>query len=166
MGHHHYIHILLVEDSETDAYTVQRVLKNHMHSPYQLHHVECMTDAEVLLKDANRKDFNVILLDLGLPDTKDGKETLHRIEAIREDIPVVILTSVNDHDLAVELIGDGAEDFVKKSTIANEPQVICDAIDFAIQRHNNLTTLKDSTSKKIKEQEQVIGWMSGDYSAH
>ena len=166
MSQHHYIHILLVEDSETDAYTIKRVLKKHMHSPYQAHHVECVTDAETLLKEGKQHDFHVILLDLGMPDTKDEKETLHRIEALKEDIPIVILTSVNDHDLAVELIGDGAEDFVKKSTIVNEPQLICDAIDFAIRRHSNLTTLKNTTAKKMKEQEQVIGWMSGDYSAH
>lgn len=155
--------ILLVEDSETDAYTVKRALTKHMNHPCQIHHVETMADAEKALSE--EVEFNMILLDLGLPDTSGGKDTYERITEAKNDTPVIILTSVHDHELAVGFVENGAEDFVRKSSVSADPEVLCDAIDFAVCRHHNLEELKEETNELIKEKDKVIHWMSGGNSA-
>ena len=155
------LNILLVEDSETDAYTVQRALGKYMNHPCTLQHVESMKAAEQYLQKT--KQVDVILLDLGLPDTSGGKDTYERINnAKSENVPVIILTSVHDHDLAVGMVESGAEDFVKKSSVSADPEVLCDAIEFSVRRHNNLEELKEETDALLHEKDNVINWMAGN----
>ena len=158
------LNILLVEDSETDAYTVQRALGKYMNHPCTLQHVESMKDAEQYLKDTTHVD--VILLDLGLPDTSGGKDTYERISnAKSEDVPVIILTSVHDHELAVGMVDSGAEDFVRKSSVSADPEVLCDAIEFSVRRHCNLEEIKEETNALLQEKDNVINWMAGSNTA-
>lgn len=157
-----HINILLVEDSETDAYTVRRILSKHMGHPCRIKHVECMTDAEAALKEDNNIDL--ILLDLGLPDTAGGEDTFQRVENVKDEIPVIILTSVHDHELAVGIVDKGAEDYVRKSSISSDPEILCEAIDFAVCRHEKFESIKEEADKELEEKDRVIGWMCGDYS--
>jgi DNA-binding NtrC family response regulator len=154
--------LLLVEDSTVDAYMIQKVLQKNM--PYQcdITHVDSIKTAEHLLEDAS--DVSLILLDLGLPDTQGGKDTLERINLAQENIPVIILTSKHDHDLAVSLVDKGAEDYVKKEKIASDPERICDAIDFAVCRHKNTSKVKQQRDKAVKEKEYIMTWVAGGYS--
>lgn len=153
--------ILLVEDSETDAYAIRRAVEKHMNHPCNLKHVETMGDAEKTLQSEDGEMIDVILLDLGLPDTSGGKDTFERIESVKSDIPVIILTSVHDHELAVGIVDSGAEDFVRKSSVSADPEVLCDAIDFAVCRHSSVEALKQETDKLLDEKDSVINWMSG-----
>lgn len=156
------LNILLVEDSETDAYAVKRAIDRYMKHPCLLKHVCDMKHAEATLK--SKDHYDLVLLDLGLPDTADAKDTFKRINGINNDIPIIILTSIHDHDLAVGIIDKGAEDFVKKSSVCADPEILCDAMDFAVCRHKNIETLKQETEKLLKEKDSVINWMAGSYS--
>lgn len=156
------LNILLIEDTETDAYTVQRVVRKHLGHPCRIQHVTCMADAENFLKE--HQDIDLILLDLGLPDTTGGEDTFNRVESVKDKIPVIILTSVHDHELAVGIVDKGAEDYVRKSSISADPEVLCDAIDFAVCRHKHVEEIKQKADKELEEKDQVIGWMSGNYS--
>ena len=115
--------ILLVEDSETDAYAISRVLQHHMEFPCELKHVESMAEAETLLQQ-NKDAIDLILLDLGLPDTQGGNDTFQRLENVKEHVPVIVLTSVHDHDLAIGMVDDGAEDYVRKSSVTADPDIL------------------------------------------
>ncbi|MCB9989693.1 MAG: response regulator [Rhodospirillales bacterium] len=156
------MHILLIEDSESDAYTVKRVLSKHMKHPCRVVHAESMAEAEGILSTG---DIDLILLDLGLPDTDGGHDTFHRLSGVKEDIPVIILTSMNDHEMAVSIVGKGAEDFVRKSVISSAPDVLCDVIDFSVCRHKNMLEIKAQKEKEINEKNEVIQWVTGGYSA-
>lgn len=157
------LNILLVEDTEADAYTVQRVLGNAKGPSCTVHRATNMEEAEETLR--NREDIDLILMDLGLPDTNGGEDTFHRIETVKKDIPLIVLTSVNDHELAVGFVDNGAEDYVRKGVIATNPEILCDAIDFALCRHRNKMALKERKDKEIQEKDDVINWISGNYSA-
>lgn len=156
------LNILLVEDNKVDAFAVRRVLDKFMTHPCNVRHVETMADAEAVL--AQKDYIDVILLDLGLPDTVDGKDTFRRMGGVKDDIPVIILTSADDHDLALLIVDSGAEDFVKKSMIADTPQILCDAIDFAVCRHKNLVALKERQEQELEEKNKIIQWVTGSYS--
>lgn len=164
------IRILHIEDSDTDAYAVERALQQHpgkgsekQACSYILKRVTTMREAEETLRDSDQWD--IILLDLELPDTSDRTETFARLAALKADhIPALILTSVNDHQLAVSLVDDGAEDYVRKSAICRQPETLCEAIEFAICRHNNFNAMKDQKNKELEEKDQVIQWVTGSYS--
>lgn len=162
MGKQDKLTLLLVEDSTIDAYMIQKVLGKNMPYPCVIKHVEGMAHAEQFL--AEDDGIDIILLDLGLPDTQGGKDTLIRMQAIQENIPVIILTSKQDHDLAVSLVDEGAEDYVKKEKIASDPERICDAIDFAVCRHKNSNEFKQQKDKAVKEKEAMMEWVTGGYS--
>ena len=150
---------MLVEDSDSDAYTVRRVLRNHMKHPCFVRWARSAEEAEEFLQ--NQPDMvDVVLLDLMLPDTKDEMESFQRMEKVARSRPIVILTSLNDHDLAVDLVANGAEDYVRKSQVTTDPKILCDAIEFAICRHKNIQILQDNNRYK----DQIIQWVTGSYS--
>lgn len=156
------LNILLVEDCETDAYSIRRALSKHMKHPCCVRHVERMADAKTVLEAEHNIDL--ILLDLGLPDTEGGEDTYKGIENIADQVPVIILTSVHDYELAIGMIGKGAENYIRKASVSVDPEALCDAIDFAVCRHHNVETLRDENRKELEEKDQVIGWMTGGYS--
>ncbi len=157
-----HLGILFIEDSQIDAHLVRKVLNKYMSYPCSVRHVEDMAAAEDVLKED--KGIDLILLDLGLPDTAGGIDTFQRIEDIKEDIPVVILTCEHDHELAINIVGSGAEDFIRKSSVSNDPELLCDAIDFAICRHKHLADLKKQKISELEEKDRVIQWITGSYS--
>ena len=158
------IKVLHVEDSDTDAYTVERALGRYAKHVFSLHRARSMQEAEQMLRESD--EWDVVLLDLELPDTKDRTESFMRLEkARRKGMPVLVLTSVNDHELALNLVDNGVEDYVRKSIICSNPDALCEAIDFAIHRFKNFQQMKDSKEKQLKEKDQVIQWVTGGYSA-
>lgn len=157
-----HLDMLLIEDSKVDAYIVRKILNKHMSYPCHVRHVENMTAAEAVLKES--RNIDLILLDLGLPDTDGGTDTFQRMENVKEDIPVVILTNKHDHELAVNIVDEGAEDYIRKSAIGDDPELLCDAIDFAVCRHKHLAELKKQKISELEEKDKVIQWVTGSYS--
>ena len=159
------LNILLIEDSETDAYIIRRVLSSHMRHPCCVIHAESMATAKAILEKSDNKDsIDLILLDLGLPDTNNNDDTFARMNEIKEVIPVIILTNLQDHEFALSTMNAGAEDYVVKSAISKNPEVICDAIDFAVCRHRRIEEIQEEADHDLKEKDMIIRWMSGDYN--
>ena len=155
--------ILHIEDTETDAEIVKRALQKHMKHAYRVERAKSMAEAESILRTVSNIDL--ILLDLGLPDTNDRMDTFQRLEAAKQHaIPTIVLTSVNDRDLAVDMIGNGAGDYVRKSRIGQDPEALCDAIDFAWCREHNMSDLEEQKQRALSEKDDVIHWMGGGYS--
>ena len=159
-----HLRILLVEDGKVDAYVIKSTLNKYMSYHCRVRHAENMAMAEVVLLGGDPVDL--ILLDLGLPDTKGGINTFQRIVDINKTIPVIILTSEHDHELAVSIVDNGAEDYIRKSTMVNDPEVFCDAIDFAVCRHKHLAEIELEKKCDIKEKDMVIQWVTGSYSVY
>lgn len=157
--------ILHVEDSDTDAYAVERALSKDPSTHYTLQRACTMAAAEEMLK-SGPQDWDLVLLDLELPDSTGRNDTYRRISMAKnnDDIPVLILSGVNDQSLAVHMVDDGAEDFVRKALLCTDPESLTDAIAFALCRHKNWTSSRERQRKEMDEKEQVIQWMSGGYA--
>lgn len=157
--------ILHVEDSDTDAYAVERALNKDPSANYHLRRAYTMAEAEGLLKSGAER-WDLVLLDLELPDSTGRNDTYRRISTAKNDdsIPVLILSGVNDVSLAVHLVDDGAEDFVRKSLLCTDPESLTDAIAFALCRHKNWNYLQERQEKEVHEKDQIIQWMSGGYA--
>lgn len=146
--------ILHVEDNEADSYLVKRALQNNMPDATLLR-AETVAGAEAILQSG--KQIDLILLDLGLPDITGRIEAFSRITKHGKDIPVIVLTGFEDHEMVVGLVHDGADNFIRKSMVGSHPQMLCEAINIAFCHRQNI-------ENHIKEKDQVIQWMCGNYS--
>ena len=100
--------VLLVEDSPTDVLLTEEALSEA--SRFRLQSSERLAEALRLLSEAH---FDVVLLDLGLPDSQ-GIDTLRRLRAKNPQVAVVVLTGKDDEELALRALQEGAEDYLVK----------------------------------------------------
>lgn len=141
---------------------IKKVLKMHLCQNHEITCAENMSTALEALRSGER--YDLVLLDLGLPDTSDAQDSFNRVYGSYQDVPIIILTSKADHELAVGLVDEGAADYVKKDKISSDPERICDAIDFAICRHKHTVEEKQQTERAVKEKEAMMEWVRGGYS--
>jgi FixJ family two-component response regulator len=73
----------------------------------------------------------VVLLDLGLPDSQ-GLETLRKVYAQVSEMPIVVLTGLNDEMVGVQAINEGAQDYLIKGQV--DTQLLRRTIRYAIER--------------------------------
>lgn len=130
--------ILLIEDSRTDSFLIQRVIREY--PPLSSHTLiirEDMKSAQAYL-DENRDGISLILLDLGLPDTVDGKDSYEQLALSNvTDIPVIALTSIDNRNMATTLAELGLEDYLCKTDVMLAPLLLAQSIDFILSRHVN-----------------------------
>jgi diguanylate cyclase (GGDEF)-like protein/PAS domain S-box-containing protein len=120
--------LLLVEDNPGDARLLREMINEQDAQDTELMHVECLTDAETHL--ANRA-FDVILLDLGLPDAA-GVASVQRVHRAAPRVPLVVLTGLDDEALAAQALKEGAQDYLIKGQI--ETRGLRRALRYAIER--------------------------------
>jgi signal transduction histidine kinase/DNA-binding response OmpR family regulator len=104
------LRILLVEDNPRDADLLREGLSGLEESP-AIVHVERLGEAVRLLEQA--EPFDVVLLDLGLPDAA-GLAALERANAVAGRVPILVLSGLEDESLAIEAVRAGAQDYLVK----------------------------------------------------
>jgi diguanylate cyclase (GGDEF)-like protein len=119
--------ILLVEDDSDDAEFLRRSLAQHNGS-VDVTRTSLLSDAMKSL-DADR--FDVVLLDLNLPDGR-GAECVERIQEASALVPIVVLSGQGDEDYAVEILNRGVQDYLVKWE--GDGRAILRAIRYAIER--------------------------------
>src|SRR5437667_1050022 len=107
---HKRIRVLLIEDNPGDAKLVGLMLKAAPEPGFDVQHVE---DLQTALAQMKLQAFDVLLLDLNLPDSRE-LSTLGRVHAHDPSIPIVILTGIEDRQKAVEALAQGATDYLVK----------------------------------------------------
>lgn len=131
--------VLLVEDNPGDAYLIQDQFKTAKTYVYHLTHVEYLVRA---ISALSQSSFDVILLDLSLPDSQ-GLETLKTIKEYSLEIPIVILSGINDEKLAIQAVKQGAQDYLVKGQVRDETLV--NSLRYAIERKHIEEQLKKKT---------------------
>jgi DNA-binding NtrC family response regulator len=104
------IKILLIEDNPGDAYLIEEHLEEFANFSYELKIVETLDEALSVLK---KQPFDVILLDLELPDSY-GINTFLIVHNKNPLIPIIILTGLSDRTIESYAIKKGAYDFLVK----------------------------------------------------
>ncbi len=138
--------LLLVEDKPADADVVKRLLvehqsdfatRDHEHTVEirSIEHVRCLAEA---IERVTASEIDVVLLDLGLPDS-DGLETISAMHEHTSTVPVIVLTGRKD--VGVEAIQRGAQDYLIKGRISAE--VLVRTITYAIERTQIVRDLHD-----------------------
>src|ERR671935_1958073 len=101
------VHILVVEDEERLGRLLRRSLQANRHV------VDVVTEGEAGLAAALGGDYDLLILDLGLPDL-DGLEVCRRLRAAGRGTPVLMLTARDEVEDRVAGLDAGAEDYLGK----------------------------------------------------
>src|SRR2546421_2508550 len=121
--------VLVVEDNPADARLLREALAEIADSRFEIAHCETLAQArEFLAKNA----FDVILSDLGLPDSQ-GLETVRHIHTAAPGVPVVVLTALNDESFGSQVLQEGAQDSLVKGQIGG--RLLWRALRYAMERH-------------------------------
>jgi DNA-binding NarL/FixJ family response regulator len=132
--------VLVIEDDDGYAHLVEAMLASTSDLLHRIdldgthpesaavHHVSDLAAGVAALDDG---DVDVVVLDLGLPDSS-GLETLDRVVAQTEFTPVVVLTGLDDRDRGIKAIQSGAKDYLVKSEVTGE--LLVHAVQYAIER--------------------------------
>jgi len=122
------ITVLLVEDNVGDARLIVEALREAAAGDFVLEQVQRLEPALERLK---RTGVDVVLLDLGLSDSQ-GIETFQRTHLAAPGKPIVIISGLDDKQMALEAVRLGAQDYLVKGRI--EGPLLAQAIRYAIER--------------------------------
>lgn len=133
--------VLLVEDNFKQAELFKELLSEAQATRFELTHVQRLDEA---LKRLKQDDFDVLLLDLSLPDSQ-GLETLATVRRTSAVTPIVVLTGLNDKELAVQAIRSGAQDYLVKGQV--DDSAVIQALRYAIERTQMSQKLRESEER-------------------
>lgn len=135
------IKTLLVEDNPGDARLVKEALIDAQDAQFEIVHFDRLKQA---LEELKEKNFDIILLDLTLPD-ETGLNTLYRTHNEVPHIPIVVLTGLSDHELALKALQEGAQDYLVKGQV--ESDLLSRSIRYAIERAQIIASRRESQEK-------------------
>jgi CheY-like chemotaxis protein len=119
--------LLLVEDDPAYARLIEALLGETRAIPFLVDRADRLASA---MARADRGDIDVVLLDLGLPDS-NGLETFRRMRE-RCAAPIIVLTGMDDDELALEAVWAGAQDFLVKGKF--DHKLLEHTLRYSIQR--------------------------------
>jgi signal transduction histidine kinase/HPt (histidine-containing phosphotransfer) domain-containing protein len=132
------VRVLFVEDSPSDAALLEAALCG-LDGHLEIVRAESLDEARRHLVDARTVD--VVLLDLGLPDST-GLATLERVASAAAQLPILVLTGLEDEALGREAVRQGAQDYLVKGQTT--PHTLLRAIQYAIERKRLERALREA----------------------
>ena len=140
--------LLLVEDDPGDVELVARFL-SRTGEEFQLTTVHTLADA---LSTLAKGPFDAVLLDQGLPDSR-GQETFVELHKHVREVPVVVLTGMDDQDSGLELVRLGAQDYLVKGSF--DAALLVRVLRYSIERwalikENDRLRLVEAREREIK----------------
>lgn len=128
--------VLIVEDMAVIARLTQQMLQKALSTTYTSAHT---TTLAATLATLSQQDFDIVLLDLNLPDSRE-LATVAKVVEQAPEVPVIVLTASNDDELGLKAVQLGAQDFLLKGDFN---YIELDrAIMFAIERHRLQRTIR------------------------
>ncbi|MBF1999285.1 MAG: response regulator [Synechococcales cyanobacterium M58_A2018_015] len=132
------VNVLLIEDNLAEARFLQEILKHTGPHRFQFSHVQRLTDA---LQQLANQTFDVLLLDLSLPDSQ-GLASLEVLIRHAPSLPIVVLTNTNDDELAVQAVRRGAQDYLVKRQVNQD--LLVRSLRYAIERKQAAEALREA----------------------
>ncbi|MFA6061789.1 MAG: EAL domain-containing protein [Gallionella sp.] len=143
--------VLLVEDDPSDASLARQALRA---SSGPLFNVVWVTTLAQTLQALQQQAFDVMLLDLSLPDST-GLQTVQAIRRVAPSMPLVVLTGHDDTSFALQTLEAGAQDYLIKGCF--DTDALVRAIRYSIERTLLSANLQQSHDLLLKLSDQVPG---------
>jgi PAS domain S-box-containing protein len=152
------IKIFLIEDNPADARLIREMLTEAKGAQF---HLECAENLKTGLQRLAETETDVVLLDLGLPESQ-GLETFIKVYAWAASVPIVVLTGLTDEALGVTAVQAGAQDYLLKGQV--DARLLSRSIRYAIERKRSQEELrksKDLFEKTFSSQRDAIFILDG-----
>ena len=130
---------LLIEDDLNYTRLLQIIFESNAPEVHLVQVDRLATGLESLAEGG----VSVVLLDLSLPDSK-GLDTFAKVHALVQEVPIVVLTALADETLALELMNQGAQDYLIKTQV-NGPSLVR-SLHYAIRRYQTEQELRSSAA--------------------
>jgi DNA-binding NtrC family response regulator len=138
MNPNDHIKVFLIEDSNDDAELIRRFLTAGQNMHIDVERVDTLSSA---FKRLGEEKYDVILSDLGLSDSW-GLVTFGKVHASSPEVPVIVLTGLDDEAAALEAVHRGAQDYLVKSQIDSRNMI--QVIRHSIERQRLMAQLANS----------------------
>ncbi|MCX6028317.1 MAG: PAS domain S-box protein [Chloroflexi bacterium] len=147
------IRLLLIEDNPNDVRLLRASL-TRIEQPY--FDLECADHLATGLARLATREHDVVLLDLTLPDSV-GFATFAAIRGQAPNVPIVILTGLDDKELAVRAVHEGAQDYLLKDDL--DGRLLTRVIRYAIERNQAelaLRAARDELERRVEERTAAL----------
>jgi two-component sensor histidine kinase/CheY-like chemotaxis protein len=141
-----HIKILLIEDNPGHTCLIQEMLSEAKGVTFDS---ECTDRLSKGLERIDGGNFDVILLDLFLPDSK-GFATFRKVHTEAPGVPIIVLSGLDDEELAVKAVQEGAQDYLVKGHV--ESNLLARSIRYAMGRKQS----EDQIRAALKEKEVLL----------
>jgi diguanylate cyclase (GGDEF)-like protein/PAS domain S-box-containing protein len=135
------VSVLLIEDNPEEAELIRAMLAESRRESFEVEHVVRLQDG---LNRLQAGVVDVVLLDFSLPDSSGLASFEHTREAAPH-VPIVILTNLDDEELALTAVREGAQDYLVKRRVDSD--LLLRAIRHAIQRMHAEKALWESEER-------------------
>src|SRR4051794_29711240 len=150
----HPVNVLLVEDNADHTFLFQQMLGSaETAATFRMSGAESLAAA---LERLRRGGIDRILLDLSLPDS-DGIETFIRVIEAAPDVPVIVMSGLNDVALAIETVQLGAQDYLVKGHV--DHHLMVRSMHYAVERKRVQLQLKrahDELEVRVQERTAAL----------
>ena len=130
------LHVLLIEDNPGDSRLLQELLREGKTVNFDVQRVDRLSSG---LERLTNYVFDVILLDIGLPDSA-GLDSLIAVRRFMPDVTVIVLTGHDDENFGLQATLAGAQDYLVKGQISS--QLLIRSIRYSIERKHFETKLE------------------------
>ncbi len=137
-----YLNVLIIEDNAGDFELIKDYLSEE--TPVEIEQAENYRKAASMLSGTSDVKYDVILLDLTLPD-KNGEELISEIIKLSGETPVIVLTGYTNVDFSFRSIYQGVSDYLLKDDLTST--VLYKSINYSIQRKKREGQLKETESR-------------------
>lgn len=147
------VSILVVEDNPDDYEIFTQYLElagSRRVGQWDVKNAQRLTEALEVLQGNWVPDL--IVLDLTLPDSS-GPDTFRTLQSIVPQVPIVILSGMQDEDLALNLVNRGAQDYLSKNNL--RPEVIARSMLYALERKHSELREKNLNDELVQERSEV-----------
>jgi CheY-like chemotaxis protein len=144
------ITILLIEDNTQDIRLIKEMLKEIRSFSYNLETAATLKEG---CEQIQKNNFDIILLDLNLPDSA-GQQTFQKVIDCCKEIPVVLVTGNEDQELSVKLIMEGAQDYITKQSLNSTP--LEKSILYSIERQALLRNIKNQNAQIDRIEKELM----------
>lgn len=151
--------VLLIEDDAGDAAHLRALLSDIKSCRTELILTDRLSEG---LERLNREKVDIVLLDLGLPDSL-GIETFVRVHASYPHAPIIVLTGLHDEDLAMKALRSGAQDYLVKGHA--DSGLLLKSMFYAIERNRLMTEVKnklDEIRRLERERKNMLSMFAHD----
>ncbi len=146
-------HVLLIEDNPGDADLIRlRLVEAHADLA-----VSCVTRLSTGLASMIVSPPAMVLLDLNLPDSV-GAETYRTVLRETPGVPIVVLSGLDDEEVAVSAVQQGVQDYLVKGSF--DSKQLARAMRYAIERQGLLTSLDMSRRQQIQFKNEFLSHVS------